>query len=81
MRFLFSIPINAHLAVLIPGRAFWPYFAAAVVLVVGLTRIIRGEELQARGIDRATVLGPLFFAIPMAAFGADPSSPPTSLPP
>ena len=58
-------------ALLIPGKLFWPYFAAAVVLIVGLVRLVRSEVLQAHGIDRAVVFGSLFFAIPMAVFGAD----------
>jgi len=71
MRFLFLFHVRAHLASLIPGRAFWPYFAGAILLVIGLARIIKGELLQARGIDKVVVFGPLFFTVPMAVFGAD----------
>lgn len=40
-------------------------------MLIGLTKMNRVEILQARGINRAVVFGPLFFAIPMAVFGAD----------
>src|SRR5207249_3221884 len=58
-------------AFLIPGKAFWPYFAGAVILIIGLVRIVRAKALEARGINKAVALGPVFFAIPMAVFGAD----------
>ena len=58
-------------AALIPGKPFWPYFAGAVILLIGLVRIGWAKALEAHGLDRATVFGPLFFAIPMAVFGAD----------
>jgi uncharacterized membrane protein len=59
------------LAVLIPGKLFWPYFVGAAVLIIGLAKMNRVEVLQARGINKAVVFGPLFLAIPMAVFGAD----------
>lgn len=71
MKSLFIILFKARLTLLIPGRPFWPYFAGAVVLLIGLARIIKGKTLQAKGIARAIAFGPLFFAIPMAVFGAD----------
>jgi len=58
-------------ALLIPGKAFWPYFAGAVILIIGLVRIVRAKAWEAPGINRAIAFGPLFFAIPMAVFGAD----------
>lgn len=54
----------------IPGRPFWPYFAGAVILIIGLVRIGRATA-QARGIDGVITLGRVFFAVPMAVFGAD----------
>jgi uncharacterized membrane protein len=72
MKFLFIVVLfRAHLTTLIPGRVFWPYFAGAALLIIGLARIIKGQGLQVRGIEKALVFGPLFFAIPMAVFGAD----------
>jgi len=58
-------------ALLIPARVFWPYLAGAVVLITGLLGMSQGRALQARGLDRAMAFGPLFFAVPMAVFGAD----------
>lgn len=58
-------------SVLIPGKVFWPYFAGAVVLIVGLAKTNRTEVLRAQGLERAIVFGPLLFAVPMAVFGAD----------
>ena len=55
------------LAVLIPGRLFWPYFAGALILILGLSRINITEVLRAGGIERSIVFGPLFFAIPRGA--------------
>src|SRR5579864_5125316 len=71
MKFLLIVLFRAHLTMLIPARVFWPYFAGAVLLIIGLARIIKGQGLQVRGIEKALVFGPLFFAIPMAVFGAD----------
>jgi uncharacterized membrane protein len=56
---------------LIPGKPFWPYFAGAVVLFIGLAKIFGEPRIHACGIDRAVVFGPLFLAIPMAVFGVD----------
>lgn len=63
--------VQSFLAALLLGKVFWPYFAGAVVLIVGLARMSRTGALQARGIDRAIAFGPLFFAAPMAVFGGD----------
>lgn len=57
-------------AFLIPGNIFWPYFAGAVVLAVGLAQIARSKGFESAGIDKMIVLGPLFIALPMAVFGA-----------
>ncbi len=50
---------------------FWPYFAGVFLLLIGLPAIIRRELPQAQGMDKAVVFGRLFFAVPMAVFGAD----------
>jgi len=71
MQFLLAILAQPVAASLIPGIVFWPYFAGAVILIIGLARMTRNELLHKRGLDRAVVLGPLFLAVPMAVFGAD----------
>jgi uncharacterized membrane protein len=50
-------------------NVFWPYFAGVMVLAFGVPKT--GKELAAtRGLDKMVTFGPLFFAIPMAVFGA-----------
>lgn len=48
----------------------WPNVAAVVFLAIGLL-IIVPEVRQARGLDKILPFGRLFFAMPMAVFGAD----------
>jgi uncharacterized membrane protein len=50
---------------------FWGYFAAAVLLVVGLVKITKDELPQAHGLDKLMPFGRLSFAIPMAVFGTE----------
>jgi uncharacterized membrane protein len=71
MKFAIGALAQPFAALLIPGKPFWPYFAGAVILLVGLVRIGWAKTLQARGIDKAIAFGPVFFAMPMAVFGAD----------
>lgn len=49
---------------------FWPSFAGVVFLGVGLF-VVRRTLLAARGWDRLLVLGCVFFAAPLAVFGAE----------
>jgi uncharacterized membrane protein len=58
-------------AVWIPGAAFWMYFAAAVLLAIGLPIILNDEVPSARGLDKILPFGRLFYAIPMAVFGVE----------
>ena len=51
-------------------EVFWPYCAGIVVLAFGLPRIFSKDLPHAHGLDKLLALGPLFFAITMAAFGA-----------
>jgi uncharacterized membrane protein len=72
----FEQSTQAHLAsalVAFPIRTqvFWPYFAAAALLAIGLPIIIKHDLLQAHGLDKAAPFGRLFFAIPMAVFGTE----------
>ncbi|HEY1468622.1 MAG TPA: hypothetical protein VGF61_06230 [Candidatus Acidoferrum sp.] len=61
----------ALLVLSIPGAVFWPYFAGAAILVIGLASSIRNRVGQASGLDKFILFGPLSFAIGMAIFGAD----------
>ena len=50
----------------------WSYSAGAVVLAAWLVgTVLRGDWSRARGFDKLTVLGPLFYAVPLAAFGTE----------
>ena len=67
----FSYPAN--IAAWIPGFAWgvWlPYLIGALVLAIGLIAV-RNEFLQKQGLDKIVVLGPVFFAVPLAVFGTE----------
>ena len=49
---------------------FWPCFAGLTILVIGLVSA-RKELLAARGLDKLAVLGCVFYAAPLALFGAE----------
>ena len=69
---LLSVILAAAFSV--PGTVFWPYFAGVAAFAIGLIGINQSEFNHLdhlRGINRLTVLGPAFFAIAMAIFGAD----------
>src|SRR5215471_21134060 len=58
--------------VAIPSTVIWSYFVFAVVLTIGLfTIFLRGDWQKARGLDKLILLGPLFYAAPLAAFGTE----------
>jgi uncharacterized membrane protein len=63
--------VCAFLAFSIPAGVFWPYFAGGSALVIGLWQIRKTELDRGQGLDKLTLLGPTFFAIAMAIFGAD----------
>lgn len=71
MRFALGALAQPLAALLIPGKPFWPYLAGAVIWLIGLVTIGWAKAIEARGIDRAITFGPVFFAMPMAVFGAD----------
>jgi uncharacterized membrane protein len=52
------------------GEVFWPYFAGAAIALAGAVAT-RGEVSSARGRDKIALLGPVFFAVPLAVFGAE----------
>ncbi len=69
--FLFFHHARLALAIAVfPIRAdlFWPYFSAAIFLVIGLTKIIKDELPQKSGLDKMAPFGRLFFALPMGVF-------------
>jgi len=56
----------------IPSTVIWSYLAFGVVLAIGLVVIfLRGDWQNARGFDKLILLGPLFYAAPIAAFGTE----------
>jgi len=75
----FFYPVN--IAEWIPGLSWGvclPYLIGALVLVIGLITV-RNEFLQKQGLDKIVVLGPVFFAVPLAVFGAEHFTVTTSL--
>jgi uncharacterized membrane protein YphA (DoxX/SURF4 family) len=58
--------------VAIPSEVIWSYFVGGVVFAIGLVAIfLRGDWQKARGIEKVVLLGPLFYAAPLAAFGTE----------
>ena len=55
----------------IQADVFWPFFSCAILLVIGLTKIIKDELPQKHGLDKILPFGRLFYAIPMGVFGTD----------
>jgi uncharacterized membrane protein len=62
---------SALLVFSIPADVFWPYFAGAAILLIGLATSIKNRIGQASGFDKFILFGPLSFAIGMAIFSAD----------
>jgi uncharacterized membrane protein/uncharacterized membrane protein YphA (DoxX/SURF4 family) len=56
----------------IPSEVIWSYLVFGAVLAAGLIVIlIRGDWQKARGLEKLVLLGPLFYAAPLAAFGTE----------
>jgi uncharacterized membrane protein YphA (DoxX/SURF4 family) len=56
----------------IPSEVIWSYLAGGVVLAIGLVAIfLSGNWQKARGFDKLILLGPFFYAAPLAAFGTE----------
>jgi uncharacterized membrane protein len=55
----------------IPPEVFWPYFAGAATLAIGLLSLRKQEIRRDHGLDKLIWFGPLLVAIAMAIFGAD----------
>ena len=49
---------------------FWPWFTGLIFLIIGLF-VMRRNIARAAGIDKLIALGPICFAAPLAAFGAE----------
>ena len=54
----------------IPGIVIWSYSVGGAVLAIGLIAL-RDDWSRARGFDKLLLLGPLFYAAPLAAFGTE----------
>jgi len=66
---LHSLPL---LAVAIPSQVIWSYSVFGVVFAIGLLTIfLRGAWQQARAADKLILLGPIFYAAPLAGFGTE----------
>jgi uncharacterized membrane protein len=63
-------PAAAIWIVSIP-RVFWPYFAGVAVLAIGTLSAVHRGARQPWALDKIVQFGPVFFAIPLAIFGAD----------
>lgn len=50
---------------------FWPYFAGVVLLLLGVTRILRSGVMRSPGSERLLAFGPLLLAAPMGVFGTE----------
>lgn len=61
----------AAVAIFIRPVVFWPYFLGLVVFVAGTFALIREGHTQAHGMERFTMFGPLFYAVPMGVFAGD----------
>lgn len=58
--------------VAIPHEVIWCYAVSAAVWVIGLCVIfIGGYWAKARGLEKLIIFGPLFYAVPIAAFGTE----------
>jgi uncharacterized membrane protein YphA (DoxX/SURF4 family) len=75
-----GIPVGSSLAVTpaalalvaIPVEVTWSYAVAALVFATGLVVIVlRGEWRREPKLDKLILFGPLFYAVPIAAFGTE----------
>jgi uncharacterized membrane protein YphA (DoxX/SURF4 family) len=58
--------------VVIPREVIWSYCVFGLVFAIGLVTIfLRGDWQRARGLDKLILLGPIFYAAPLAAFGTE----------
>lgn len=55
----------------IPYQVYWPYFLSSLVIVIGVTVIVRNELPGARGLDRLYPFGRVFFSAAIAGFAGE----------
>ena len=56
----------------LPSVVLWSYVVAGVVLAIGLVATrLRDDWSNARGLDKLILLGPPFYAAPLAGFGTE----------
>ena len=56
----------------IPSTVIWSYSVGGMVFAIGLVTIfLRGEWQKAQGLDKLILFGPIFYAVPIAAFGTE----------
>jgi len=68
---LLNTPVVMAL-VAIPNEVRWSYVVFGAVIAIGLvTILVRGDWQKARGFDKLILLGPIFYAAPLAAFGTE----------
>ena len=69
---MFGEPSAAIALIVIPGQVIWSYAAFGVVFALGVgTIILHGDWQKAGGWDKLILLGPVFYAAPIAAFGTE----------
>ena len=67
------VNLSAVIAVVaIPSEVMWSYSVGGAVFATGLATIfLRGHWQKTRGLEKLILLGPLFYATPLAAFGTE----------
>src|SRR5271154_4547056 len=56
----------------IPSEVIWSYLAFGVVVVIWLvSTVLRHDWVRTRGLEKLILLGPVAYAAPLAAFGAE----------
>lgn len=55
-----------------PSTVIWSYSVGGLVFAAGMVTIfLRGEWKTAQGLDKLMLFGPIFYAVPIAAFGTE----------
>ena len=58
--------------VAIPSQVIWSYTVGGICFAIGLIAIcLRGDWRKAGGLEKLILLGPVFYAAPLAAFGTE----------
>lgn len=64
--------LSTLMAVAIPSTVVWGYSVGGAVFAIGLAVVfLSGDWHKARAFDKLILLGPLFYAMPLAAFGTE----------